>query len=409
MAHALLSPSSASRWMNCPGSIALEQGYPNTTSKFSSEGTAAHELAEMCLTQRLDADAFIGRIITADGIDFEVDEDMAAHVQFYVDRVREYADGHELLVEQRVDFSAVVTVPESFGTSDAIIITADGAELMIVDLKFGRGVKVDAEENSQLQIYALGALDQFGMVYDFERVRMVIVQPRLGHVSEWDCTVEELLRFGEEVKTAAIVAKSYVDLGADKLLPAAFKPSEKACRWCKAKAACPSLDKTVFEGVAPSVDDLADLTEEAVQTAIDDLPKVFSLSLSRKMELVDLVEDWCKAVRARVESELLSGRKVDGYKLVEGRAGSRAWSSKAEAEEALKAMRLKAEDMYDWTLISPTTAEKLAKAGTIGPRQWPKLQNLITRAPGKPSVAPLSDKRPELNPASDLQDLNDLA
>ena len=109
-----------------------------------------------------------------------------------------------------------------------------------------------------------------------------------------------------------------------------------------------------------------------------------------------MVEDWCKAIRAEVERRLLAGVDIPGHKLVEGRRGARAWANAEEVEAALKAMRLKVEQMYDLKLISPTTAEKLAKAGAIGPRQWPKLQDMITQADGKPSVAPASDKRPAL-------------
>ena len=130
--------------------------------------------------------------------------------------------------------------------------------------------------------------------------------------------------------------------------------------------------------------------------------------LAAAMAAVDLIEDWCKAVRAEVERRLLAGVPVPGYKLVEGRRGSRSWASKEEAEATLKSMRLKVEEMYDLSLISPTSAEKLAKAGTIGPRQWPKLQGLITQSNGKPSVAPESDKRPALvmtPPADEFDDL----
>jgi hypothetical protein len=114
------------------------------------------------------------------------------------------------------------------------------------------------------------------------------------------------------------------------------------------------------------------------------------------MDAISAIEDWCKAVRAKVEAELFAGRPVPGYKLVQGKKGNRQWTSKEEAEAMLKGFKLKVEEMYDLKLISPTSAEKLAKAAVIGPRQWPKLSAYITQAEGSPSVAPESDKRPAL-------------
>jgi hypothetical protein len=130
-------------------------------------------------------------------------------------------------------------------------------------------------------------------------------------------------------------------------------------------------------------------------------------SLSIAMAAVPLVEDWCKAVRARLEAELLAGKPVPGFKLVQGRNGARKWADEKTAEAALKKMKLKVEEMYDLKLITPPAAEKLAKAGTIGPKQWPSLQGLIVQKPGPPSVAPESDKRPAYSPADDFETINE--
>lgn len=387
--HARLSPSSAHRWLRCPASLTMEASYPDTSSEFADEGTAAHELASMALTANADCDAYIGRVIEVGERTFTVDDDMAAHVQSYIDDVRSYAaDGGELFVEQRVDFSRVIDVPNSFGTSDAVIVK--GNELIVVDLKYGRGVKVDADENEQLMLYALGALEAFSLAYDIETVRMVIVQPRLGALSDWACSVDTLNLFGEAALHGAALALSG---------QAQPEAGEKQCRFCKAKADCPALTGFVTKAIT---DDFDDISERSVAVAIDDLEKVYSLSLGRKMQAVDLVEQWCKAVRARVEVELLQGREVTGFKLVEGRRGPRKWTNPADVEALLKSMRLKQEEMYDLSLISPTTAEKRLKDN---PRRWEKVKALVTQSPGSPSVAPESDKRSALSPADDFADL----
>lgn len=354
MAHAQLSPSSAARWMTCPGSVALCKDLPDTSSKYADEGTMAHAVAEAILTGETYADA--------------IPDDMAANVKKYVEYVQDVSTGSTYFVEQRLDISGITGEQDAYGTTDAVILLDD--ELVIVDLKYGMGEPVQADHNPQLQIYALAALREFSVVQDFKRVRMVIVQPRLNSVSEWTQTVEELEAFALEVMGAA---------AATTLPNAPLVPSNKACRWCKNKPTCTALEaevKEVFEAVDP-----------------DDVP---SDDLAAAMNMVERVEGWCKAIRAETERRLLDGREVYGWKLVQGKRGNRAWTDKAAAEALLKHMRVPHDQMYDYSVISPTTADKLAKAGTIGPRQWPKVMELITQADGKPSVAPASDKRPEL-------------
>jgi hypothetical protein len=384
--------------MRCPGSVSLESTMPDTSSKFADEGTAAHELAAWALEFGSDAVAYLHLLIDVDGNEFEVDDDMAANVQIYLDSVREYAAGHELMVEQRVEFSDVVGVPESFGTSDAVILTADGQEIQVHDLKYGKGVRVDAERNEQLMLYALGALNEFGMVGDFKRVRMVIHQPRLAHVSEWDCTVEELQQFGQQARNCATRAMFVMEAVTDNDLA----PGEKQCRFCKAKATCPALRAEVSATVSPSIDKATPDEFDNMMVAAPGKANDAEW-LAACLSKADLIESWCKAVRAEAERRLLAGEDVPGFKLVEGRRGARKWTNDTEVEAALKAMRVKQEHMYDFSLISPTTAERLAKTEILGPRQWASLKDLITQSEGKPSVAPASDKRQaiSLTPTAD--------
>ena len=207
MAHAKLSPSGAHRWMQCPGSVVLEADYPDEGSSYAREGTVAHELAAGHLNAGWDLSDYVNEYWHGeepDGTTWKVliTQDMVDHVHDYAKLVREYAEGGVLMVEQRLGIGHVTGEPEAKGTSDVVIVK--GGELIVMDLKFGMGVKVDATDNPQLQLYALGALNEFdGVLQDFHTVTMVIHQPRLNHVSEYSIPVQDLHAFADKVRDAA--------------------------------------------------------------------------------------------------------------------------------------------------------------------------------------------------------------
>lgn len=410
--HSYWSASNFESIMACPGKIVLEQGQPDNTNVYAAEGTAAHLVLTWSLQQDVDAAAFLGRIIHLDvrgrpcepdqaEYEFEVDDDMATYVQACIDYVRAAAgaDG-VVMVDQRVNYSSYLRVEQdaAWGTLDVIVFRDD--EIIGIDFKYGRGVEVAAERNPQISLYVLGALQAYqGVVGEFSRVRLVISQPRVRRApAEWDCSVEELEAWAREhAQPAVVAATNAATAPRDGLWEAVFlRPGEKQCQFCKAKASCPALRNEV--AVITSLDKVPASPEEfeliAVRPPDEHTPEAWLAALMKK---VDLIEDWCKAVRAETERRLLAGASVPGFKVVAGRKGARAWSDTKAVEEYLrKTVRLTVEQAYDLKLISPTSAEKLKKSGAIGDRQWQRLTELITQKDGSPSVAPESDSRPAL-------------
>jgi hypothetical protein len=389
--------------MACPASPVLEAEYPDSSSRAAAEGTLAHTIASECLINNTYPSTYLGTKHTVDGFDFTVGQDMVGHVADYMGLVREYAEGGTLMVERQVNIGHLTGEEGATGTSDAIILKGD--EIIVIDLKYGMGVKVDATNNPQLMMYALGALHDFDFVDDFDNITMVIHQPRLNHVSEFVLPLQELLNFGYDVNGAAnhVRLAQTLDLayGVDDLTDGFFSPGEKQCKFCKAKASCPALKAEVAETVSASpLSDFADLIPQEINMEASD--NYLPVAMSK----VELIEQWCKAVRAETERRLLAGQPVTGYKLVEGRLGNRDWKDPQAVEDIFKkTYRLRDDQAYDFKLISPTKAEKLFKEN---PKRWASLQEQITRADGKPSVAPVTDKRPAMDIKPVMDDFRDL-
>jgi hypothetical protein len=403
----IFSASVLERLFVCPGSAVLTADIPRTASTFSAWGTACHELASIALVKgdQVYADRK-GSRISADGFDFDVDDEMIEVAKVYTDYVRDVAgpDG-TILVEQRVSFHRHFALPdehEAFGTADALVVRGD--ELIVVDLKTGRGVQVEAD-SAQLKAYALGCLEIADEVADIERVRLVIVQPRAGGIKEHDLWVDELRAWAHT--QAAPAARRVLAAVADFSI-GHLSPGEKQCKFCAAKPTCPALRDAVADtvmGHQPASPDEFELA--SVGAADEHTPADWIAAALRK---VDLIEDWCKALREEAHKRLAEGQDLPGWKLVAGKRGARAWTDPKAAEELLrKQFRLTIEQAYDLKLISPTSAEKLAKAGDLGPKQWSKVQELIHQPDGKPHVAPESDPRPALAVAAKAAEFDAIA
>lgn len=393
-------------WFECPASLWLSKDEPDHGSAYAAEGTTAHALAEYCFNFGKPASGLIGMKTAVNDID--VDEEMVDAVQSYVDTVNGIKDSMSELyvfdIEQRLDFSDLLdlsanintvntgyTPKKSFGTADVIIL-GDG-ELQIHDLKYGKGVRVSAENNRQLLIYALAAYHYYSLGCEINKISIHIHQPRLNHYSEFSVTPEDLIVFGKQLKDKAGIAyKIYLE---GPQTDNDFCAGESQCRFCKAAGKCETLANKVAEKIGA---DFTNLDDEV----IEDVSNNDGEALAQKFKAIDMIKSWIKAVETRVQAQLQQGNLVPGFKLVLSRQGNRAWTSEEEAENALKSFRLKHDEMYSRKLISPTQALKILKGSD---KRIAKLEEIITRSEGKPTVVPESDKRPAISPADDFTDL----
>lgn len=369
-AHAILSASASHRWLVCTPSARLESRFPDKGSPYAAEGTKAHSLAEETLRRFLAGGD--STVCCEDG-------EMREAVQFYVDvciekitAARNASPDAKILVEERLDFSEYV--PQGFGTGDAVIVSDDGLE--VVDLKYGKGVRVEAVENSQMMLYALGALSAYGWLYNVGRVRMTIVQPRLDNVSTSEISDDALYLWGRKVQRLA--AKAFAGEGE-------FKPGEH-CRFCKARNTCrayaEAMKAHIREDLRPAPelqdDEIADIVQHAKE-----------------------VKNWLDGVEAYALGQALSGTKYPGMKLVAGRS-----TRKIADESAAAAVLLSAgyNDIYrPQSLRTLTELEKLC-----GKKHFAELLGAnLTKSEGKPALVPASDKRPELDLGDIREDFTD--
>jgi len=303
--HSELAASSCYRWWQCPGSVALSRGIPNRSSKYAAEGTAAHELAELCLTSGQDAIEFIGRMI--DG--FEVDDEMAEAVQVYLDVVRSLTG--ELSVEKRVRLDVLDPPAPMFGTCDALVYDGATGTLHVVDLKYGRGKRVSAKGNPQLRYYALGAALAMEPA-PVSRVVGIIVQPRVHDgISSDSYDVADLLDWTGDLLDHAKAA----------MQPDAELDSGDWCGFCPARGKCTKRAGDALDAAA--IDFAVAVDPEATVTPMQ-LLLLTSAELGALGAKLDQVEKWASDVRDAIEAELKAGQDVPGWKLIE-KEGREAW------------------------------------------------------------------------------------
>ena len=356
-AHALLSASSAARWLACPPSAVAAAAYPRQESEYAQEGTLAHELAEV--TARGVSDPELARFIIEHS---DMTVEMLDCAKGYRDYIQELktTDDAVILLEQRVDFSP--WVPDGFGTCDCVIL--QGETMDIIDYKYGKGVAVSAERNPQMMLYALGALNDFGVAYDVQKIRMHIYQPRINNISSFEMDVADLIAWGDgSVKPAAKQAAE----GKGK-----YKPGEH-CRFCPHAGRCRELTKVCTEYVGKMK-----------------VPCLAPWEIADVLQMEPTVSIWLKRVKEQALTTLLEGGEIPGYKVVAGR-GSRGWADELEVAAELEKQGYSRDQFTETKILSVAQMEK-----ALGGKK--KFNELIgghvLSVAGSPTIAPATDKRP---------------
>ncbi|ELL6760049.1 DUF2800 domain-containing protein [Salmonella enterica] len=429
--HALLSPSSARKWMACPAALACEFGLPNESGQAAVNGTCMHLLAETVLNRiikgerKITADTYKGVYALNEGkgpikalVKPEkgavlITDGFVSQVNKYVDYCRPIIDAAQLVeVESRVNLTRILHPGvelngkplQTFGTADMVAVLAGGDAHMLVvgDLKTGRH-KVAAKENKQMMLYALGLLRVYKRLYDITAVRLVIFQPYAGGADEWDTTPEALEQFGKFAQGRALRAIDAFQRGKKGLKPADFRPGNDACQWCRFAEKCNAKRHQVIASLG---DDTADNTEASDEEIAKHKCNQAEMSLDQlkaEYDKLPLMRQHIADIEKAMYAALMRGETVEGLKLVEGRPGNRIWSD----EEAVNRFRANHHNGYlldKIVPVNPTEAEKII--GKEDPELWAELSKLVTRKPGQPSIATADDKRPAWNPATD-SDLDD--
>lgn len=373
--HAKLSASGAKKWLNCPLSIVMESQFPDTTSEYAAEGTTAHALGEakIRLAMKEITRVQYHRLIK----NLEITEDMESYTDDYRDFVIERLNAAKvktpdaiLMLEQKLDFSR--WVPEGFGTGDVVII-ADGT-MEIIDLKYGKGVLVSATENPQMQLYALGAVDEYEYIYDIEEVTMTIFQPRIDNIDSYTIDVATLIKWGDEVvkPTASKAFSGEGECQAGKHCDDGFCKARPVCRAYAEK----KQESAKFDFAKPTtlnVDEIAEILDQSKQLA----------------KWAKLVEDYA------LDQALNHDVKYPGFKIVEGRSNRTYSLPENDIASVLFEKGYAEETVYKKELRKITDMEKQLSKKTFNEI----LGGYVIKPQGKPTLVPMEDKRPEISTA----------
>lgn len=363
--HAVLSASSAKRWINCPPSARLCENYDDKSSDYAAEGTDAHALCEYKLKKVLGIEATDPtENLTWYNVEMgECAEGYASYILELVENAKQTCSDPVVLIEQRVDFSR--WVPEGFGTADCIVI-ADGV-MNVVDYKHGKGVEVSAAENPQMMLYALGALEIFDGIYDIVEVRMTIYQPRKSNISVSVIEKDELLEWAQN----GLIYKAKLAFEGR----GEFHCGEW-CRFCKAKAECRERAAAILE------------------LAKYDFQPPSLLSDDEILEILDKIDEltaWASDIKEYVLIQAINGKEWTGWKLVEGRSNRKYINENAAA----KIVENAGFDPYEHKVLGITAMTKM-----LGKTKFNALLgDFIEKPQGKPTLVPESDKRPAINTA----------
>lgn len=378
--HALLSPSSAERWLTCLPSARLEEKFPDTSGDAAKEGTVAHRLGELFIRQKLNIVSDVGYEVVLKDIqkseyyDHAMDDHAENYAMFVMERYAEAQVRNSdamIFLERKLDLTEYVK--EGFGTGDAGII-ADSI-LDVIDLKYGKGVPVSAENNKQMMVYALGWLLEFEHLYDIKTVRLTIYQPRIDNYSSWELPVTDLKEWAEkELKPLAALA--FEGKGD-------FKPGSH-CRFCRAKATCKANANYNLELAQHEFAEPVLLSDEEVADILN---------------RADAFSNWIKSVEDHALAEAVNkNKKWPGYKLVEGRS-NRVYSDETKVVEVLTGKGYGEEIIYKKKLTGITDLTK-----ALGKTSFAALiEPLLIKPSGKPTLVPVTDKRPEISSLEQAQ------
>lgn len=375
MAHALLSPSAAHRWLHCTPSAVLASKVEDKGSTYAEEGTCAHALCALMVLGAL------GRPAEQERAEYEAlkakydSPEMQECATMYSslvlekwDKARQADAFARIYIERRLDFSTFA--PDSFGTADCVILSEKRME--IIDFKYGKGVEVSAENNPQMMIYALGAYDEFFLDYEINDVGMTIVQPRIGNLSEWTLPAKELIAWGRETLQPAAQRAAK---GEGELMPGTH------CRFCPVKATCSAIAYEVIDAWRTNNNSKL-------------LPPMI---IANVLKLIPLIEQWASAVKEYALAEALAGNVPEGFKLVEGRSVRVIENPEGLAETLSAISEDIAQGIYrPRELKSLTDLEKL-----VGKKRFNEMAKpYIVKPAGKPTLAPVTDKRQSISPTS---------